>query len=138
MASFNKVVLIGNLTRDPVVRQTAGGTAVADVGLAVNRKYKSNDEWKEETTFVDITVWGKQAELCGEYLSKGRSALFEGRLKLDSWEDKEGNKRNKLGVVAESVQFLGSPKDSGSSAVAKADDKAEEAPAEVAVEGTPF
>ena len=118
MASFNRVVLLGNLTRDPQVRFTPGGTAVAELGMAVNRSWfdKQTNQKKEETTFVDVTLWGKQAELAGEYLAKGRSVLIEGRLQLDSWEDKTtGEKRQKLKVVAESMQFVGSgPKQGGS------------------------
>ena len=110
MASFNKVVVVGNLTRDPDVRHTPGGTAVADLGLAVNRTWfdKQANEKKEEVTFIDVTVWGKQAENAGQYLQKGRSVLIEGRLQLDTWDDKEtGKKRSKLKVVGEQVTFLG-------------------------------
>lgn len=109
MANFNKVLLLGNLTRDPELRFTAGGAAVASFGLAVNHKYKQGDEWKDEVCFVDITVWGKMAENCTEYLSKGRSVFIEGRLKYSSWESKDGQKRNKLDVVANMVQFLSRP-----------------------------
>ena len=109
MGSLNKVFLIGRLTRDVELRYTPTGTAVADFGLAVNRVYKTADgEKKEAVTFVDITVWAKRAEVCAEYLSKGRQVFVEGRLELDSWESKEGEKRSKLKVVAEDVQFLGS------------------------------
>jgi single-strand DNA-binding protein len=100
-------MLAGNLTRDPQVRFFANERAVADFGLAINRRYKTNDgQMKEETTFVDVEAWGRTAELVGQYLTKGRSCYVEGRLKLDSWEDKEGQKRQKLKVVADSVQFL--------------------------------
>lgn len=108
MASLNKVILIGNLTRDPELRYTPSGTAMAKLGLATNRKYKQGDEWKEEVTFVDITVWGRQAETSSEYLSKGRPVLIEGRLQYSQWETDDGQKRSKLEVVAERVQFLGS------------------------------
>jgi single-strand DNA-binding protein len=112
MASYNKVLLMGNLTRDPEVRYTPKGTALANLGIAVNRVWTTESgEQKEEVTFVDIEVWGRQAETAGQYLSKGRPVFVEGRLKLDSWEDKEsGQKRNKLKVVAERVQFLGAPR----------------------------
>jgi len=112
MASFNKVLLMGNLTRDPEVRYTPKGTAIANIGLAVNRTYTlDNGEQKEEVTFVDIEVWGRQAETAGQYLAKGRPVFVEGRLKFDSWDDKEsGQKRSKLKVVAERVQFLGAPR----------------------------
>ncbi len=98
---------MGNLTRDPELRYTPGGAALASFGLAVNRKYKQGDEMKEEVCFVDITVWGKQGENCAQYLSKGSGAFIEGRLRLNSWETSDGQKRNKLEVVAENVQFLG-------------------------------
>ena len=111
MASFNKVMLMGNLTRDPELRFIANGSAVASFGLAVNRKFKQGDEWKDDVCFVDITVWGKQGENCAEYLSKGRPAFVEGYLKFSTWES-EGKKRNKLEVVANTVQFLGSRNDS--------------------------
>lgn len=106
MASLNKVFLMGNLTRDPELRYTPNGSAVASFGLAVNRKYKQGDAVKDETCFVDITVWGKQAENCAEYLSKGRGVLIEGRLSYRSWETDEGQKRSKLDIVANNVQFL--------------------------------
>jgi single-strand DNA-binding protein len=110
MANLNKVLLMGNLTRDPEVRYTPKGTAVAELGIAVNRVYSGeNGEKREEVTFVDVTVWGRTAENVGEYLKKGRPVFIEGRLQLDSWEDKQsGQKRNKLKVVADNVQFLGS------------------------------
>lgn len=109
MANVNKVLLIGNLTRDPEVRFTANGTAVADIGLAINRVYKQGDEKKEETTFVDVTAWSRQAEIAGEYLKKGSPVFIEGRLQLDTWEDKtSGDKRSKLVVICENLQLLGS------------------------------
>ena len=107
MASFNKVMLMGNLTRDPELRYTTNGSAVANFGLAMNRKYKVGDELKEEVCYVEITVWGRQGENCAEYLSKGRPAFVEGYLKFSTWES-DGQKRNKLEVVANTVQFLGS------------------------------
>jgi len=100
---------MGNLTRDPELRYTASGAAVASFGLAVNRKYKAGDEWKEEVCFVDITVWAKQAENCAEYLHKGSPVFVEGRLNYQSWESDTGQKRNKLEVVASTIQFLGRP-----------------------------
>jgi single-strand DNA-binding protein len=109
MASLNKVILMGNLTREPAVRYTPGGAAVCEFGLAINRKFSSNGQDKEETCFVDIVVWGKQAESCGRYLEKGSSALVEGRLQYDQWQDKETNaKRSRLRIVAERVQFMSS------------------------------
>ncbi len=111
MSNYNRVILVGNLTRDPEVKYVPSGTAVADFGLAVSRRStdKAGGERKEEVTFVDITLWGREAELAGEYLSKGRSVLIEGRLQMDSWEDKQtGQKRTKLKVVGERIQFLGS------------------------------
>ena len=111
MASFNKVILVGNLTRDPQVRYTPSGTAVTELGLAVNRTWfdKQSNSKKEDTTFVDVTLWSRQAEVAGEYLSKGRQVLIEGRLQLDQWDDKEsGQKRSKLKVVCENMTMLGS------------------------------
>jgi len=110
MASFNKVILLGNLTRDPEVRYTPKGTAVTELGMAVNRVYTAeNGEKREETTFVDVTLWGRTAEIAGEYLKKGRPVLIEGRLQLDTWDDKQsGQKRSKLKVVADGLQLLGS------------------------------
>ncbi|MGE3312100.1 MAG: single-stranded DNA-binding protein [Limisphaerales bacterium] len=109
MASFNKVILLGNLTRDPELRYTPKGQAVARLGLAVNRSYKTESgETKEEVTFIDIDAWGKQAELIGQYLKKGNPIFVEGRLKLDQWDDKTtGQKVSKLKVVMEGFQFVG-------------------------------
>jgi len=117
MASFNKVILLGNLTRDPQVRYTTGGTALAEIGLAVNRTWfdKKTNSRKEEVTFVDITLWGRDAEVAGEYLSQGRQLLVEGRLQLDSWDDKEtGQKRSKLRVVCEQMTMVGGRGEGGS------------------------
>ncbi len=110
MASFNKVLLLGNLTRDPEVRYTPKGSAVADLGIAVNRQYTlDNGEKREEVTFVDVTFWGRTAEVAGEYLKKGRQVFIEGRLQLDTWDDKQsGQKRSKLKVIGEMMQMLGS------------------------------
>jgi single-strand DNA-binding protein len=110
MASFNKVLLLGNLTRDPEVRYTPKGSAVADLGIAVNRQYTlDNGEKREEVTFVDVTFWGRTAEVAGEYLKKGRPVFIEGRLQLDTWDDKQsGQKRSKLKVIGEMMQMLGS------------------------------
>ena len=107
MASFNRVILVGNLTRDPEIRYIPSGTAVADIGLAVNdrRKNATTGEWIDETTFVDVTLWGRQAEIAQEFLVKGSPLLVEGRLKLDSWEA-EGQKRSKLKVIGERLQLL--------------------------------
>lgn len=115
MASFNKVILMGNLTRDPELRYTSKGTAIAKIGLAVNRVWRTETgEQKEEVTFVDVDAFGRQAETIGQYLKKGRPVLVEGRLKLDTWDDKQsGQKKSKLGVVLESFQFLGSGQGQG-------------------------
>lgn len=108
MASLNKVMLIGNLTRDPEVRYTPSGRAVAEMGLAVNDNYKDREgNLVERTCFVDIEVWGRQAENCAEYLSRGAPCFVEGSLKLEQWETKQGEKRSKLRVRAVRVQFLG-------------------------------
>src|SRR4030081_2746777 len=107
MASYNRVMLMGNLTRDPELRYIPSGMAVSDIGLAVNDRRKgANGEWVEETTFVDVTLWGRTAEVASEYLSKGSPVLIEGRLKLDTWE-KDGKKNSKLRVVGETKQMLG-------------------------------
>jgi len=108
MASFNRVILLGNVTRDPELRYIANGTAVTDIGLAVNDRRKTpSGEWVEETTFVDVTLWGRTAEIAGEYVTKGSPLMIEGRLKLDTWE-KDGKKNSKLRVVGEKMQLLGS------------------------------
>jgi len=109
MANLNKVMIIGNVTRDPEIKYTPKGSAVTDLGIAVNRVYTpEGGEKREETTFVDVTLWGRQAEIAGEYCKKGRSIYIEGRLQLDSWEDKAtGQKRSKLRVVGENFQLLG-------------------------------
>jgi single-strand DNA-binding protein len=109
MASFNKVILLGNLTRDPEVRYTPKGSAVCDLGIAVNRVYTTEGgERREEVTFVDVVLWARLAEIAGEYLKKGRPVFIEGRLQMDSWDDKQtGQKRTKLRVVGESMQLLG-------------------------------
>ncbi|HBM17154.1 MAG TPA: single-stranded DNA-binding protein [Lentisphaeria bacterium] len=106
MASFNKVILMGNLTRDPRAGSNPNGSAVCDFSIAINRRYSVNGQEKEEVCFVDIVTWGKQADSCGKYLQKGSSVLVEGRLKSESWNDKEGNKRSRLVVTAERIQFL--------------------------------
>ena len=108
MASFNKVILVGNLTRDPELRVTGTGLSICKLGLAVNRSYTSKDgESKDETTYVDVDAFGKQAEILGKYMQKGRPLMVEGRLKLDQWESNDGQKRSKLGIVLESFQFIG-------------------------------
>lgn len=118
MASFNKVILVGNLTRDPELRYTSNGKAIAKIGLAVNRAWTSETgEKKEEVTFVDVDMFGRTAENVSQYMRKGSPLLIEGRLRLDQWDDKQtGQKRSKLGVVAEVVQFLGGPRGEGGGA----------------------
>ena len=128
MPSLNKVFLAGNLTRDPELRYTPGGTAVAQFGLAVNRRFRNREgQMQEEATFVDIEVWGRQAEAASEYIAKGSPVLIEGRLKLDTWESKQtGERRSKLRVVGERVQFLsykGSGKGGSRRMEAQRDDK---------------
>ena len=114
---------MGRLTRDPELRFTPSGAAVTSFGLAVNRRYKQGEEWKEEVCFVDITVWGKQGENCAEYLHKGSSAFIEGHLRFHTWEADGGQKRSKLDVVANTVQFLGLP---GSKGDASSESQAEQ------------
>src|ERR1700757_3876840 len=125
MASFNKVILLGNLTRDPEVRYTPKGSAVADLGIAVNRQYTlENGEKREEVTFVDVTFWGRTAEVAGEYLKKGRPVFIEGRLQLDTWDDKQsGQKRSKLKVIGETMQLLGSRPGGGAAAEVDGEDR---------------
>ncbi len=108
MASYNRVILLGNLTRDPEIRYLPSGMAVCDVGLAVNdRRKNAAGEWIEEVTFVDVTVWGRTAEVMSEYLGKGSPVFIEGRLKLDTWEGQDGQKRSKLKVICERMQMVG-------------------------------
>ncbi len=117
MASFNKVILLGNLTRDPELRYTPSGAPVCNFDLAVNRSYTTQGgERRDETCFITIVVWSKQAETCGQYLAKGRPVLVEGRLQQRSWETPEGQKRSKHEVVADRVQFLGSRRDAAPAA----------------------
>jgi single-strand DNA-binding protein len=113
MASYNRVILVGNLTRDIELKYTQGGTAVTDIGLAVNdRRKTATGEWVDETTFVDVTLWGRTAEVASEYLGKGSPILIEGRLKLDTWET-DGQKRSKLRVVCDRMQMLSGRSDAG-------------------------
>ena len=119
-ASLNKVILIGNLTADPELKYTTSGTARAKFSIAINRKYKdSSGEWKEDVTFVPRTTWGPLAENCSNYLSKGRSVAIDGRLRISSFENKEGNKIKMTEVVAQSVQFLGGAGQAAEAAPAK-------------------
>ena len=116
MPSFNQVILIGNLTRDVELRHTPSNQTVANIGMAMNRQYQTKDgERREEVTFVDCEAWGRQAEVMAQYLSKGRPVMIQGRLKLDTWQDKEGGNRSKLKVVVENFQFLGSREGGGNS-----------------------
>lgn len=115
MANVNKVILIGNVTRDPEVKFTSKGSAVTDIGLAINRNYTlDNGEKREETTFVDVELWGRLAEIAGEYAKKGRPIYVEGRLRMDTWEDKtSGQKRSRMKVVGENIQLLGGRPEGG-------------------------
>jgi single-strand DNA-binding protein len=116
MANFNRVILMGNLTRDPEVRFTQSGQAICKIGLAVNRRFKDSqtDQWKEEPTFVDVTIWGKRGEAFAKFHSKGKPAFIEGELRLDTWEDKNGGgKRSKLYVVANNWEFVGGGREGG-------------------------
>ena len=114
MASFNRVVLVGNLTKDIELRHTKNNTAVTDISIAVNERVKRNEQWVDEVHFFDITLWGRLAEIAAEYLSKGSSVLIEGRLKHDRWEQ-DGQKRSKVGIVGEKMQMLGGKGGGGSS-----------------------
>ena len=136
MASFNRVILLGNITRDIELRHTPSNLAVTEVGLAVNDKRKdANGQWVEETTFVDVTLWGRTAEVAKEYLGKGSPILIEGRLKLDTWET-DGQKRSKLRVVGEKMQMLGSKGDKPQSQYSEA--ATPQAVAATPVEDVPF
>lgn len=131
MANFNKVLLMGNLTRDPELRYTQGGSALVKFGLAVNRKYKGKSgELVEEVTFVDIEGWGASAETFNQYMRKGRGVFVEGRLRLDSWQDKDGQKKSKLVVVMENFQFLGAGGPGGGGPRAEGGREGKPAPAE--------
>ena len=123
MSTFNKVMMIGNLTGDPELRHTKNGKSVADISLALNRTYtvQPSGERREETTYIDVVLWNRQAELAGEYLKKGRSVLVEGRLQEDSWQDKaSGQTRKKIRVVAERIQFMNEPKNTEAAIAAEA------------------
>jgi single-strand DNA-binding protein len=137
MASYNKVILMGNLTRDPEVRYIASGQPVCNFDLAINRSYNTAiGEKRDSVVYITIVVWGKQAEPCGQYLAKGRAALVEGHLQQRSWETPEGQKRTKIEVVAERVEFMGG-KSNGNGAGA-APETPEPAAAGVAEEEIPF
>ena len=119
MAGFNKIILMGNLTRDPEIRYAPNGTPVANFGLAVNRRYRQAEEMREDVCFIDIVIFGKQAETCGQYLSKGQAALVEGRLQMRKFETKDGVKVTKHEVVAENVRFLSKRPDQGADRATK-------------------
>jgi single-strand DNA-binding protein len=113
MASFNRVILVGNLTKDVELRHIPSGTAVTDISLAVNERIKKNDQWVEEVNYFDVTLWGKTAEVAGLYLTKGSSVLIEGRLKQDKWEQEDGQKRSKIKIIGERMQMLGAKSGGG-------------------------
>lgn len=131
MASFNRVILLGNLTHDPELKYLPSGTAVATIRVATNRVYtdRQSGEKKEEVCFVDVVAWERQAELCNEYLSKGRPVLIEGRLRYRTWETEDGQKRSKHEVVAERVQFIGSPQQQSMPSAATSGEKTGESEA---------
>jgi single-strand DNA-binding protein len=138
MANLNKVLLLGNVTRDPEVRYTPKGSAVCDLGIAVNRAYTTDSgEKREEVTFVDVTLWGRTAEVASEYLKKGRPVFIEGRLQMDSWDDKQtGQKRTRLRVVAENMQLLGG-RPQGGTADAPGETRQSSAPPKASAAPTP-
>lgn len=143
MASYNKVLLMGNLTRDPELRYAGNGTAICKIGLAINRRFQDQGgEWKEEVTFVDVTIFGKRGEAFAKFHTKGKSAFIEGRLRLDSWEDKNGGgKRTKLEVIAENWEFVGSGRGEGGGGASSGSGAGQGAEAEYnppAVDDTPF
>ena len=138
MASLNKVLLIGNLTRDPELRYTPQGAAVCEFSIAMNRTFSSKTgEKKEEVTFIDIVAWARTAEICGEYLKKGRPVFVEGRLQQDRWEQPDGQKRSRIKVTAERVQFLGGPAGGGGGGPRGAAPEASEGPTEAGPEPGP-
>jgi single-strand DNA-binding protein len=145
MASYNRVILVGNLTRDPELRYIPSGAAVSEIALAVNDRVKRGDQWVDETTYVDVTLWSRTAEIANEYLTKGSSVLIEGRLKLDTWE-KDGQKRSKLRVVADKMQMLGgkagggspSPRSGGNDYGAPVDSYSQAGPSSPADDDIPF
>lgn len=120
MASINRVVLLGNLTHDPELKSLPSGTSVCELRIAVNDRIKRGDTWEDYAHYFDVTVFGAQAENCDAYLSKGRQVAVDGRLRWRSWEDKDGNKRSKVEVIADTVQFIGPKQDSGQSQQAAA------------------
>lgn len=125
MASFNKVILLGNLTRDPQLRYLPSNMAVCDIGIAVNRRWRDKEgNQKEETCFVDVTAWGRQGETINQYMTKGRSILIEGHLKFDSWTGQDGQKRSKLSVVVDNFQFVGGRGEQGAGGGAPAEHSA--------------
>jgi single-strand DNA-binding protein len=107
--NINRVIITGNLTRDPELRSTSGGTSVCSLRVAVNSRRKEGDQWVDKPNYFDVTVWGAQGENCAQYLAKGRPVAIDGRLNWREWEDKDGNKRQTIDIIADSVQFLGSP-----------------------------
>jgi len=125
MASYNRVILVGNLTRDVELRYIPSGTAVTDIGLAVNEKYKKNDQWVEETSFFDVTIWGRTAEIAAEYLSKGSNVLIEGRLRQDRWEQ-DGQKRSKVKIICDRMQMLGAKSETRAGGTSQANASMEE------------
>lgn len=130
MASFNRVFLMGNLTRDVELKQTAGNQQVAEIGLAVNRRFKDREgAEREEVTFVDCEAWGRTAEVMAKYLAKGRPVFIEGRLKLDTWQDQSGAKRSKMRVVVENFQFIDSRGGGGNAGGGGGEDRSSKAPA---------
>lgn len=133
---YNKIILIGNLTRDPEVRYTPQGTSVCNFRIAVNHRYKQGEDVKKETTFIDIVVFGKQADSCGQYLNKGNGVLVEGRLQERRWETEEGQQRSKYEVVAQAVRFL--PKKSDVSAAPAASEAADTVPPDESTDLEPF
>ena len=128
-AAFNRVTILGNLTRDTEVKYLQSGTAVCEIGLAINQRVKKGGEWVEEPVFVDVTLWGKTAEVADQYLGKGSQVLIEGRLKLETWET-EGQKRSKLKVVGQTMQMLGAPGSNGKGGNGQATDTNLDAPAD--------
>ena len=137
MNGYNKVILMGNLTKDPEIRYTPNGTAVANFSIAVNRRYKVNGEVKDEVSYLDIVVFGKQAENCGQYINKGDSILVEGRLQQRRWESEDGQKRSKIEIVAQSVQFMSKKQGSSQGGVTE-EGSMSNSPGSIIEEDVPF
>lgn len=128
---MNRVIVMGNLTRDPEIRYLQSGTAVSDIGLALNERVKKDNQWVDEVTFIDVTLWGRTAEVANEHLSKGSPVLIEGKLRTESWEAKDGQKRSKTKVVCERMQMIGGKGGGGQPAASRSQSQQSEEPSDI-------